>query len=86
MNVIEAFAYGTPIIAGNIGNIGAFVDDGRTGLKHVYDNPDFLTDKIIAFENINSDKINLMRYNARVKFEKTSSPKNLRFSNTFIAM
>jgi len=76
MNVIEAFACGTSVIVGDIGNIGALVDDRVTGLKYVYDDSDCLADKIVTYEKMDLNEINRMRFNARLEFEEKYSPES----------
>ena len=34
MAIVEAYSVGTPVIASDLGNAGAMVDEGRTG-KHI---------------------------------------------------
>ncbi len=42
MVIIEAYAAHCPVIAGNIGNIGDLVEDGKTGVTFQYNSPEAL--------------------------------------------
>lgn len=51
MIIAEGFASGTPVISGDIGNIGNLVTDGITGMKFKYDSADALVDVLQKFES-----------------------------------
>lgn len=46
MTIVEAFTLGTPVIGGNIGNVGSLIKDGINGWKFQYDSVDDLQHKI----------------------------------------
>lgn len=54
MIVVEAFASGVPVIAGDIGNVGALVDDGVNGIKFKYDSSEALIGAVERFEAADS--------------------------------
>ena len=65
MVVIEAFACRTPVIVGDIGNIGELVDDGVNGLKFQYDSADALVHTVKRFEKLD---IAVLGENAKQKY------------------
>lgn len=50
MIIIEAFAAGVPVLAGNIGGFSGIVEDGVNGLLYRYDSPEALCRCIDRFE------------------------------------
>lgn len=46
MTILEAFSVGTPVIAGNIGNIKNIIEDRKSGLLFKYDSSEELVDRI----------------------------------------
>ena len=52
MAMVEAFSTGTPVIGGNIGNVGDLIEDGITGLKFTYNSSDSLIDAVNKYELI----------------------------------
>lgn len=74
MIVIEAFAARTPVIVGDIGNVGNLVEDGIDGVKFKYDSADELIAAIKKFETLDVKKLG---DNAYQKFvEKFSQMEN----------
>lgn len=57
MVVVESFAYGVPVITGDIGNIGATVTDGINGIKYQYDSSEALIEAVNRFETLNRDDL-----------------------------
>lgn len=54
MVVIEAFASHTPVIVGDIGNMGSLVEDGVDGVKFDYDSPSALVEAVERFERLDT--------------------------------
>ena len=67
MIVIEAFASGVPVIVGDIGNVGALVDDGINGIKFKYDSAESLIEAVERFEVADST---MLRKNAYKKYKE----------------
>lgn len=67
MTVIEAYSVATPVIAGDIGNIGNIVKEGITGYKYTYYSYKALNEAIDVFER--SD-ISALKKNAYDEYEK----------------
>lgn len=57
MVVAEAFASSVPIIVGNIGNVGALVDDEINGITFQYDSSEALIEAVHRFEKMNREKL-----------------------------
>lgn len=51
MIIIEAFASGVPVLAGDIGGFSGIVEDGVSGLLYQYDSPESLCRTITRFES-----------------------------------
>ncbi len=49
MIIAEAFSTHVPVITGDIGNIGALVDDGKTGIKFEYNSSQALVEAVNRF-------------------------------------
>ena len=64
MSAAEAYSLGVPVIAGDIGNIGDIVIEGKTGLHFRYNSVDALIDTIDKFEQLGKEDIEKMRENA----------------------
>lgn len=65
MVVAEAFAAHTPVIVGDIGNIGSLVVDGFDGVKFQYDSSEALIEAVDRFEMMDTSQ---MGENAYKKF------------------
>lgn len=63
--ILEAFSYGTPVIAPNFGNAGELVTEGYNGLKYTLNSSKSLVDTLQAFEK--RDTIEISK-NARETF------------------
>lgn len=64
MGAAEAYSLGVPVIAGDIGNIGDIVIEGKTGLHFRYNSVDALIDTIDKFERLSAEDVGKMRENA----------------------
>jgi glycosyltransferase involved in cell wall biosynthesis len=64
LNIVEAFACGTPVLGASIGAIGEMVDDNRTGMHFAPDDPDSLANKVTSCWT-NSAKLEAMGREAR---------------------
>jgi glycosyltransferase involved in cell wall biosynthesis len=74
LTILEAFSFGKPVIASNLGGIPELVENGENGLLFEPDNAKDLAEKINSlFEN--SEKINSMGKFAKEKIEKKYNPK-----------
>lgn len=75
--IAESFACGTPVIGSNIGNAGALVKHGETGLTHAPTDADGLAD-IFLHWNASSETVQAMSAKARKTYEDAYTPeKNL---------
>ena len=73
MIIIEAFASGVPVIAGDIGNVGNLVDDGINGIKFQYNSADSLIQALKRFESFSRETLGK---NAYMKYEKMFNEEN----------
>lgn len=73
MVIIEAFAKGVPVIAGDIGNVGRLVEDRMTGLTFQYDSAEALKNAVNEFEKFSSD---ILADNAFQCYKNNYSPEN----------
>lgn len=71
MTIAEAFAEGTPVITGNMGNAGSLVEDGITGVKYRYDDPSALADAVRRSASMAGTE---MVAACRKQYENTASP------------
>ncbi len=55
MTIIEAYSLGVPVIAGDFGNGGSLVKEGRTGFKYKYDSPKALADTVRKAEGLSGE-------------------------------
>jgi len=75
--IAESFACGTPVIGSNIGNVGALVKHGETGLTHAPTDADGLADIFLHWDP-SSETVQAMSANARKTYEDAYTPgKNL---------
>lgn len=75
--IAESFACGTPVIGSNIGNVGALVKHGETGLTHAPTDADGLADIFLHWDP-SSETVQAMSANARKTYEEAYTPeKNL---------
>lgn len=76
--IAESFACGTPVIGSNIGNAGALVTHGETGLTHAPGDADALADFFLHWDP-SSEAVQIMSANARKTYENAYTPeKNLK--------
>ena len=71
MTIVEAYAAGTPVITGNMGNAGNLVEEGVTGMHYAYGQPQALADAVTAFLAQSTAK---WCENARETFERLYNP------------
>ena len=71
MTIVEAFSQGTPVITGDIGNGGAVVEDGKTGVKFRYHSAQALAEAVKRFETLDG---NALQENTLREYEKRYSP------------
>ncbi len=64
MVVAEAYAAGVPVIAGNMGNLGALVYEGRTGFHYQYNSAQELVNAICKMEQLSDEEYRRMCQNA----------------------
>ncbi|MFA5905018.1 MAG: glycosyltransferase family 4 protein [Desulfobacula sp.] len=74
ISILEAFAFGKPVIGGRIGGIPEMVEDGRNGLLFESGNADDLFDKLNLFLSYSSKGIMEMGQAARKKAEAEYNP------------
>ena len=79
MIIAEAFASHIPVITGDIGNIGALVEDGVDGFKFIYNSAQSLKETIIRFDSEYDDGWGDNAYREYV--EKYSPDENYRQLN-----
>lgn len=72
--IIEAFSFGTPVIAPDFGNAGIFIEEGLNGLKYKINSLDHLIKTIDEFKQ-NSDEERL-RQGARQSYLKNFTPQH----------
>jgi glycosyltransferase involved in cell wall biosynthesis len=73
LSLIEAFAYGKPVIGARIGGIPEMIDDGVNGLLFEPGNMEDLKDKLALAMNLSDVKIRKMGKAAREKVESEYS-------------
>lgn len=87
MIVIEAFASHTPVIVGDIGNIGSLIDDEVDGIKFKYNSSDELIKAVKRFEELDATVLGENAYQKYVKdFEKRGNYKNIKDTYAKIQM
>lgn len=72
MSILEAFSVGTPVIGSDIGNVGNIVINGVNGYKFCYNSSRDLAEKILAFQEIEPEKImeySRERYSAEANYK-----------------
>jgi glycosyltransferase involved in cell wall biosynthesis len=68
MVIVEAYAYGTPVVASRIGSLDEIVEEGVTGVKFEPGNPRDLSDKVDALWADRAGQA-MLRRTARERFE-----------------
>ena len=71
MTIVEAYAAGTPVITGNMGNAGNLVDEGMTGLHYDYNQAQAMAD---AVRRLLAQPAPQLYENARDKFARFYNP------------
>lgn len=74
MTIVEAYSNGVPVIAGEIGNIGQLVEEGKTGVRFLYNSEESLNEAIERLEEMNQPDIKEAAY--KVYQEKYSEDVN----------
>lgn len=73
MTIAEAYSYGVPVIAGDIGNLRNMVEEHVTGLRFCYDSPEELVQTVRAY---NSMDIAVMKKNAKEFYQERLRPED----------
>lgn len=71
MTIAEAYSYGVPVIAGDVGNLRNMVEENVTGIRFQYDSPEELAKKVRQY---NSMDIEGMKGNAKQFYEHRLRP------------
>lgn len=74
ISILEAFAYGKPVIGARIGGIPEMIDDGKNGLLYESGNVDDLAEKINEFLGCSNSYIVDMGKAARKNAEENYNP------------
>ncbi len=74
ISILEAFAYGKPVIGARIGGIPEMIDEGMNGLLYKSGNVDELAEKLNDFLGCSTSYIANMGMAARKKAEKNYNP------------
>lgn len=74
ISILEAFAYGKPVIGARIGGIPEMIDDGKNGFLFESGNADDLSEKIQKFLVLSDDEFADMGKAARLKAEEKYNP------------
>lgn len=73
MTIAEAYSYGVPVIAGDIGNLRNMVEENVTGIRFCYDSPEDLAEKV---QKYNVMDIEGMKKNAKQFYEQRLRPED----------
>jgi glycosyltransferase involved in cell wall biosynthesis len=73
MTIAEAYSYGVPVIAGDIGNLRNMVEENSTGLRFIYDSPDDLVRKVRKFNEMD---IAALKKNAKQFYDSRLRPED----------
>lgn len=73
MTIAEAYSYGVPVIAGDIGNLRNMVEENITGIRFCYDSPEDLVEKVRKY---NVMDIEQMKQNAKSFYEHRLRPED----------
>lgn len=73
MTIAEAYSYGVPVIAGDIGNLRNMVEENSTGIRFCYDSPEDLAEKVRKY---NFMDIEQMKQNAKAFYEQRLRPED----------
>jgi glycosyltransferase involved in cell wall biosynthesis len=67
MTIAEAYSYGVPVIAGDVGNLRNMVVENVTGIRFVYDSPEDLRENVLRYNQMDIEK---MKKNAKQFYEQ----------------
>jgi glycosyltransferase involved in cell wall biosynthesis len=67
MTIAEAYSYGVPVIAGDVGNLHSMVEENVTGIRFVFDSPEDLREKVLRYNRMDMEK---MKKNAKQFYEQ----------------
>lgn len=73
MTIAEAYSYGVPVIAGDVGNLRNMVEEGITGIRFTYDSPEDLVKKV---QQYNVMDIETLKANAKAFYEHRLRPED----------
>lgn len=73
MTIAEAYSYGVPVIAGDVGNLRNMVEENITGIRFKYDSPEDLVKKVKQY---NVMDIELLKGNAKSFYEQRLRPED----------
>lgn len=73
MTIAEAYSYGVPVIAGDIGNLRNMVEENVTGIRFCYDSPEDLAEKVRQYNVMNIEE---MKNNAKEFYEHRLRPED----------
>lgn len=73
MTIAEAYSYGVPVIAGDIGNLRNMVEENVTGIRFCYDSPEDLADKVRKYNVMDIEE---MKKNAKEFYEHRLRPED----------
>ena len=71
MIIVEAYESSRPVIVGDIGNVSSLVEDGKTGVKFLYNDSDSLVNAICRFEEMDIHRLGNEGYK---KYQKEFTP------------
>ena len=73
MTIAEAYSYGVPVIAGDIGNLRNMVEEKSTGIRFQYDSPEDLVKKVRQYNVMDIEE---MKKNAKRFYENRLRPED----------
>lgn len=73
MTIAEAYSYGVPVIAGDVGNLRNMVEENVTGIRFCYDSPEDLAEKVRKYNGMD---IEGMKQNAKQFYENRLRPED----------
>ena len=71
MTIAEAYSYGVPVIAGDVGNLRNMVEENVTGIRFKYDSPEDLAKKVRQYNVMDIEE---MKDNAKQFYEHRLRP------------
>jgi glycosyltransferase involved in cell wall biosynthesis len=73
MTIAEAYSYGVPVIAGDVGNLRNMVEENVTGIRFIYNSPEDLRKKVIQFDQMD---IGALKKSARQFYNQRLRPED----------